>query len=182
MNTPVLIVPGIGNSGPQHWQSLWQHRHPVWQRLEVPDWERPVLGDWLTALDHSITRLGPDTVVVAHSLGCLAVAHWANLRQSSLRGALLVAVPDPDSPAFPAEAGSFAPTPPHALPFASIMIGSHDDPYGSTTYSRQCAERWGSHWVSAGAAGHLNAQSGLGDWPFGQALLDTLLAPPGQLR
>ena len=24
----VLIVPGIGNSGPQHWQTLWERQHP----------------------------------------------------------------------------------------------------------------------------------------------------------
>lgn len=77
MSVSVLILPGIGNSGPQHWQTLWQNSHPDFVRVEQRDWDRPVCAEWVAALDAAVRAAGPQAVLVAHSLGCLAVAHWA---------------------------------------------------------------------------------------------------------
>lgn len=183
MTHPILIVPGIGNSGPGHWQSLWQARLPRAERLQVPDWDRVACDDWVAALARHVQALGADTTIVAHSLGCLTVAHWAARYGVKIRGALLVAVPDPAAAAFPTtETSGFTPVPTQRLPFPAIVVSSTNDPYGSIGYARGCAEQWGSPLVDIGPRGHVNADSGLGDWPAGLALLEQLLsgAEPGQ--
>lgn len=176
MNAPVLVVPGIGNSGPLHWQTLWQEAHPHWQRLAVPDWDNVACDDWVAAIERQVSANARETIIVAHSLGCLATVHWVARSGRTLRGALLVAPPDPASPAFPREATSgFSPLSLQELPMPTTVVYSTDDPYGSANHARTCATAWGSKLVEAGAKGHLNAESGLGAWPEGLRLLKTLI-------
>ena len=170
----VLILPGIGDSGPAHWQSLWQAANPGFQRVAQRDWEHPVCREWVATLEGSLQKMRGPVVLVAHSLGCLLVAHWAASTTRTVQGALLVAVPDPLGARFPVEAQGFAPLPRTPLPFPSVLVASSDDPYGSIPHAQACAAAWGSRWVNIGAAGHINAASGLGHWPAGQALLQTL--------
>jgi predicted alpha/beta hydrolase family esterase len=172
--TRVLILPGIGNSGPEHWQSRWEAREPALRRIEMPNWDEPELEGWVAALDAAVKAEPALPVVAAHSLGCLALAHWAS-RGGRLHAALLVAVPDPDGPEFPAVAKSFGPVPGQPLPFRSRVVASHDDPYGSFSFAQGCARAWGSELTDVGRAGHINAASGLGDWAAGRALLAGLL-------
>lgn len=94
----------------------------------------------------------------------------------TIAGALLVAVPDPEGASFPTQAVGFKPLPLRRLPCASIVVCSSDDPYGTVDFARQCAAAWGSRLVSIGRAGHINADSGLGDWSEGQRLLHSLAA------
>jgi predicted alpha/beta hydrolase family esterase len=173
--SPVLILPGYGGSGPEHWQSLWERAHPLFRRVEERDWDAPDRGQWVAALEAAVLASGPDTVLVAHSLACLQVAHWAGGTRLFVRGALLVAIPDPDAPPFPDAARGFAPVPLSPLPFPAIVVGSSDDPYATPGFTARCATAWGARHVSAGAAGHINADSGLGDWPEGYALLEALV-------
>lgn len=177
-DAPVLIVPGIGGSGPEHWQSRWELTHPRWRRVEQRDWDNPVLEQWLAPLDSAVAQHGPTTILVAHSLGCLLVAHWACRAPSPtlprVAAALLVAPPDPAGPSFPAQAATFGPTPSRRLPFPTLVVASTDDPYGSQAHAEHCARAWGSRFVCIGAAGHINACSGLGDWPQGLGLLEEL--------
>ncbi|HQY58335.1 MAG: alpha/beta hydrolase [Nitrospira sp.] len=170
-----LVVPGIGNSGPGHWQTLWEQRHPGWQRVQQRDWDRPVCAEWLHGLDAAMARLSAPPVLIAHSMGCLLVAHWAQWASRPVRAALLVAVPDPDGPMFPPAAQGFQPVPAEPLRFPSLVVASSDDPFGSVAYARRCAADWGSDFVEAGTIGHINADSGLGDWPAGLVLLERLL-------
>ena len=173
MQRPVLIVPGIGNSGPQHWQSLWQQAEPGWRRLRVPDWEQVQAGDWVAALERDVAELGAGVVLVAHSLGCLAVAQWATQSElaASVAGALLVAPPDPQAAAFPAQqARSFLPAG-APLPFPALVLASSDDPYAAIERARDMARAWAAELLELGPRGHLNAASGLGEWPQGRALL-----------
>ena len=65
LHPPVLIVPGLGGSGPDHWQSIWQREVPNAERVEQADWDRPVPSDWLRVLAHA-TAERPGAVVVAH--------------------------------------------------------------------------------------------------------------------
>ncbi len=173
--TVALIVPGIGNSGPEHWQTLWERQHPGWQRVQQQDWDRPVCEEWLRALDDAIGRLSLSPVLIAHSMGCLLVAHWAHRSSAPVRGAFLVAVPDPDGPLFPPAAQGFQSVPTGTLRFPSLVVASHDDPFGSIAYAKRCAAGWGSGFVEVGAAGHINADSGLGNWPAGRALFEGLI-------
>jgi hypothetical protein len=114
---------------------------------------------------------------VGHSLGCVLVAHWARVRGADgIRGALLVAPADVDeiSELLP-EVESFAPVPVARLPFPSTVVTSDDDPYVTLERARHFAASWGSRLVEVGPCGHLNAESGLGDWPDGHRLLLDLL-------
>lgn len=178
MASPVLVIPGFGGSGPAHWQSRWEQAEPAFSRVGQADWDHPILSEWVANLEAAVRAAGPDVVLVAHSLGCLTVAHWAAGEHSPVRGALLVAVPDPAGASFPAQAEGFGALPAQPLPFLSVVVASSDDPYGGLDFARRWARLWGSRLEEIGPAGHINADSGLGDWAAGRAWLDGLRRPP----
>ena len=171
--TPLFLA-GIGDSGPDHWQTLWQAAMPAARKLEHSAWDRPDRIVWVREFEAALARIDGPVVVVAHSLGCLLVAHWAAVASRTIAGALLVAVPDPSGPTFPAEATRFRPVPLERLPFPSIVVASEDDPYGPFDYSHACANAWGSRFQAVGPLGHINASSGLGDWVEGRVWLREL--------
>jgi hypothetical protein len=170
----VVVIPGIGNSGPGHWQTLWESEGTGFVRIAPQDWDRPELEDWVGALEAAAVTAGADSVLVAHSLGCLAVAHWAARTRARVSGALLVAVPDPEGAAFPPKGASFAQPPLQPLDFPSLVVASSDDMYGSVEHARRCAAAWRSRFVEIGTQGHINAASGLGAWAQGRSLLADL--------
>jgi predicted alpha/beta hydrolase family esterase len=174
MPTPVLILPGLYNSGPDHWQSRWESAHPEFRRVMQDDWERPSCVDWSARLDAAILAT-PGAVLVAHSSSCALVAHWVGTGGTGrVRGALLVAPSDTEAAPYPAGPTGFAPMPLARLPFPSVVVASTDDPYVTIERARTFAGAWGSRLVTVGDAGHINSQSGLGDWPAGFALLQEL--------
>ena len=173
--TTALILPGIGDSGPGHWQTLWEMASPsIFKRVHQRDWEQPVCADWLEALEKAVSMSGDHVVLVAHSLACLLVVHWAAVTHRQISGALLVAPPDPDAASFPEQAVGFSPLPIRPLPFQSIVVASTNDPYGAHEFARSFASALGSRFVSIGAAGHINAESGLGEWREGISLFREL--------
>jgi predicted alpha/beta hydrolase family esterase len=174
---PVLMVPGYGDSGPRHWQSLWEAADRTCRRVVQRDWQSPALDEWRERLDRAIGESERPPILVAHSLGCALVAHWARDAARRVAGALLVAPADADMVALMVDAvASFAPVPLEPLPFPSILVASSDDPYVSVERAETFARAWGSRFVMIGAAGHLNADSGYGEWPEGRRLLDELRA------
>lgn len=168
--TETIILPGIGGSGQNHWQSYWEAANPSFRRFKPHDWNQPDLENWIIALDDAIRAARKPPLIIAHSLGCLLVAHAARRNIGSIRGAFLVSVPDPGGAEFPREAQSFDLVPYDPLPFASMIVASSDDPFGSLRYARECASSWQSEFVEIGAHGHINAESGLGTWHEGLAL------------
>jgi len=176
MQPTVLLLPGIGNSGPQHWQTVWETAHPSFRRVNQRDWDHPVCDEWVEALDVAVTSSPQRVVLAAHSLACLLVAHWATKFSRPIRGAFLAAVPDPEGSNFPKEATGFSPVPLEPFPFPSIVVASSDDPYAGLGHAKRCASAWGSRFVEIREAGHINASSGLGEWHEGLALLQQLLA------
>lgn len=177
--TALLTVPGLNNSGPGHWQSLWEDLLGDCRRVELGLWDRPHRNTWVNNLNLAIRATNRPVILVAHSLGCLAVAWWAALEQPApggqVRGALLVAPPQVDHDPLDPRIATFAPTPSGPMPFPAILVGSRNDPYMSLPAARRLARRWGCGFADAGEAGHINAESGLGDWPFGQFLLAQLV-------
>jgi predicted alpha/beta hydrolase family esterase len=146
-------------------------------RVMQDDWERPRCADWIARLDDAILAT-PGAVLVAHSSSCALVAHWAAAGSGRrVRGALLVAPSDTEAASYPAGPTGFAPMPLYRLPFPSVVVASTDDPYVTAERARTFAEAWGSRMVTVGDAGHINSQSGLGDWPAGFALLQELRRP-----
>lgn len=170
-----LLLPGVGNSGPGHWMSLWEAEHPGFIRVMQDDWDRPDLDAWCRNLEAAVHDAPSPVVLVAHSLGCLLTVHWELRTSLLIRGALLVAPPDPASATFPPEAAGFSPVPLTSLPFPSILVASSNDPYSTPEFSRNCAAAWGSRLVEAGPLGHINASSGLGEWGQGFNIYEELL-------
>lgn len=175
----VLTVPGLDNSGPGHWQSRWERDHSSIARVDLGIWHSPRRNPWVTKLDQAIREAQAPVVLVAHSLGCLAVAWWAALAGqpwgSPVAGALLVAPPDLDTLEVLRIGQDFRPRPKVLFPFASIIVASSDDPYATLERQFDMAKDWGSHFVDAGLLGHINAEAGLVDWFEGQALLGRLI-------
>lgn len=173
--TTVLILPGHGNSSEGHWQSEWERVHDNCVRVVQDDWETPNCADWSARLAAVMAAHEGDIVIAAHSLGCLLTVHWAERAASHemerIKGALLVAPPDPRGDAFPQHSTNFSATVTHPLLFPSCVVASTDDVYGSLAFAQGCANDWGSHLVDVGAHGHINADSGLGQWTAGWALL-----------
>jgi predicted alpha/beta hydrolase family esterase len=174
----VLILPGYQNSGPGHWQSLWQAQRPEYRRVMQRDWENTRRAEWVAGLEAAVrTEPGP-VVLVAHSLGCVTVAHWVAAHRHAVAGALLVAPPDVEHDWAADAVRDFGPIPLAPLPFPSIVVASTSDPYSEIARAESWARAWGSRFVSLGDAGHINADAGYGAWPEGLALLDELVAGP----
>ncbi|WP_432239324.1 RBBP9/YdeN family alpha/beta hydrolase [Herbaspirillum robiniae] len=175
----VLVAPGLHGSGPEHWQSRWQRLYPAFERVEQTDWSRAELARWSAHLGEMLAGSSRPTVIVAHSFGCLTTVHRAAALAADtgsafpIVAALLVAPADPDKFGVAAEVG-------HRLPFPALVVGSEDDPWMSAPRARLWADAWGADFISAGALGHINAESGLGDWTAGQGLLLGLLERAGQ--
>ena len=171
----VLLVPGWENSGPGHWQTLWERADPQrFRRVEQRDWDAPVLDDWIHALDAAIAAEPAPVVLVAHSLGCIAIAHWGARFARPVAGALLVAPADVERVDLPEPIRCFAPVPLRPLPFRTVLVASSNDEYLSMDRAGHFARCWGSELVPAGAAGHLNTAAGFGPWPEGERLLEAL--------
>jgi predicted alpha/beta hydrolase family esterase len=174
-----ITLPGIGSSGAEHWQTLWESRDPRFERFQPSNWDVPDLHDWIAALDRAVSSAREPVVLLAHSLACLLVAHWAQRSKRSVAGAFLVSVPDPNSDKFPVVASAFTAAPSTGLPFPALMVASTDDPYGTIEYARFRASQWQSSLVEVGAIGHINAERALGDWPQGRILFTAFCAGMG---
>ncbi|WP_322415116.1 RBBP9/YdeN family alpha/beta hydrolase [Mesorhizobium huakuii] len=173
--THFIVLPGSGGSGPAHWQSRWEGADPAMRRFRPSSWDLPDFTDWLAALEAAVIAAPEPPVLVAHSLSCLLIAHWQRISQRPVKAALLVAVPDPASAVFPEYGMAFARIPEGKLRFASLVVTSTNDPYGSAEYAQARATQWGSRLAVIGPFGHINAESGLGNWPEGLALLEGLV-------
>lgn len=170
----VLNIPGLGGSGPTHWQTLWETRDPSIRRVAQRDWNDPSLQEWTQTLEDAVARSSPPVILVAHSLGVALVSHWARQARGRVQGALLVAPADVDSKEHPPEAQRFGPMPLAPLPFPGIVAASENDPFVSLVRAQHFTNTWGSRFVNVGALGHINADSGIGDWKAGFALLNKL--------
>jgi uncharacterized protein len=171
----ILIHPGLGNSGEQHWQTIWERQHPEFVRVYQKDWETPVCADWIAQLDETVTQFNlSEVVIVGHSLACVTIVQWAKKYQRIIKGALLVAPSDTEAASYPLGTKGFCPMLMEKLTFKTIVVGSTNDPYVTVDRVKQFAEGWGSELVWIGDAGHINAASGYGDWPFGLELLKRL--------
>jgi len=176
--TRVLILPGWQNSGPSHWQSLWQAAHGF-ERVEQADWDVPLRGDWMARLDEVLLADERRAVLVAHSLGCQLVAAWAAHSRHTTRvhGALLVAPPDTARAGMPPQLSSWRQIAMQRLPFAAHVVYSDDDPFCEPDRAATMARAWGARSTVIGGRGHLNSESGLADWPEGLAWLTALQRP-----
>jgi predicted alpha/beta hydrolase family esterase len=154
---------------------VWQTQHG-YVRVEQHSWDWPLRGDWLAQLEEAVLQ-HEQSVLVAHSLGCIQVAAWAAHSRNTHRvcAALLVAPGDVERAEMQQMLPGWSPIVRERLPFASTLVVSRDDPYCSYMRASALGLAWGSRLVDVGACGHINAESNLGDWPEGHALLKEIL-------
>ena len=164
----ILIIPGYTNSGPEHWQTRWQGRLSTARRVEQAEWSKPVRDDWVANVVRAIEEATRPVVLVAHSLGVPTAIHAVREAGLPVAGGFFVAPPDVANPAIrPKHLMTFGPYPRDPLPFPSLTIASRNDPFCPFDVAEDVAGAWGSLFIDAGEAGHLNAESGHGPWPEG---------------
>ena len=166
-----IIVPGWRDSGPGHWQSLWAERLDDAVRVRQDDWITPSRQAWVASIARTILLQTEPVVIVAHSLGCIATTHLPADAAARIQGALLVAPADPERRSILSD---FAPVPARKLPYRSVMVASSNDPYCPVRLAGAYARAWGSEFVRIQDGGHINIESGHGEWPLGAALLQSL--------
>jgi predicted alpha/beta hydrolase family esterase len=178
-NSPtVVIVPGLRDHVPEHWQTLLEQK--LSNAVSVPRMERDKLScaAWVAQLDRTLASIEGPVVLVAHSAGVMITVHWAQQRARPVHGALLAAPADLESPlpdGYPTQdvlrANGWLPTPRTRLPFPSIVAASTNDPLGRFDRVAELATAWGSRLVDVGAVGHLNPAAGYGEWPRAQEFI-----------
>lgn len=173
----ILFIPGLGGSGPDHWQARWAEKMSTGSTVPLPGLDKPQFGAWVQAIHEAISGCSRPVLLVGHSLGSIAVVHAVQAMSASrthdeqtrkVSGAFLVTPPsarilgtlDQIDP-------NFATIPSAPLPFPSLLVASQNDQYASMAEAQDMALDWGSQVVDAGEAGHINAESGHGPWPEG---------------
>ena len=172
----LITLPGIGGSGDTHWQTLWEREDTSILRFAPTSWDNPDLTDWVNTLENAVASVKEPPVLIAHSLACLLVPHWMKRTELRVMGVFLVAVPDPDGPVFPAQAHTFKNVPEDPISVPSVLITSSNDPYGTVEYAHKRADQWRSSIIEIGTCGHINENSGIGEWEQGRALLNAFVA------
>lgn len=173
--TNYLIIPGLGNSGPKHWQTYFEESGENFIRIRQADWNAPVCEDWMAVIDQAVMAFDPATVVlIGHSLGCISIAHWAMKYRRLIKGAMLVAPSDPEADIYTFPAKGFAPLPLDPIPFPTIVVASNNDIWVTPERARFFAAHWGSEFIDIGPAGHINADSGHYRWDEGMEILKRL--------
>jgi uncharacterized protein len=173
----ILIVPGLGHSGPGHWQHRWVEKIRNARFIEQDEWDAPSREDWVEKIEHAVMMATRPVVLVGHSLGVAAiVAANEKLVDTKVRAGFLVAPPDLDEhPDVPAEAAAFRDLPRDPLKFPTMLVASSNDPYCTVERAAEFANCWGSDFHIAGDAGHINAESGHGPWPEGLLMFTRLM-------
>lgn len=175
-----LILPGFNGSAEGRWQRHWARDHASATIVRQASWSRPVLSQWLQALEGELERVG-EAWLVTHSLGCLLAAHLADRPAARrVKGAFLVAPCDLErTERLHPGAIEFGAMPTRRLPFRSLVVGSRDDRYMDFATLRRYAACWGSELHDLGHAGHINIESGFGRWRQGNQLFSSFAASIG---
>ncbi|MEY3416651.1 MAG: hypothetical protein RL711_6 [Bacteroidota bacterium] len=172
MDTNYLIIPGFGNSDQKHWQTYFEKHLTNCVRVQQKSWEKPIRNDWLRAIYEAVMQYNPTSVVlISHSMGGIAIAHWAREFNIKIKGAMIVAPPDLENPWQDLGFESFVPIPLLKFPFPSMIIASLDDHWASKERTQAFAQNWGSKLLFLNDAGHINTTSGYGEWKEGLRIL-----------
>ena len=173
-NSNIFIIPGLGNSGENHWQTLWEKKYHF-TRINQSNWDTPVCEEWIDTIDQRLSNEDlSNTILVAHSLGCFTIAYWAEKYKQKIKGALLVAPSDTEAETYPTGTTGFAPFPKVKMHFPTVVVMSENDFYVTPDRARYFAKAWESDIQNIGNAGHINVASGFGAWNEGLSILKRL--------
>ncbi|MFT0172625.1 RBBP9/YdeN family alpha/beta hydrolase [Paraburkholderia mimosarum] len=177
----IVIVPGLRDHVEDHWQTILSRKLPNVRVVPPLEHDELSCATRIAALDQTIASVTGPVVLVSHSAGVMITVHWAQHHQREIKGALLAAPPDFESPlpdGYPTvdtlRQNGWLPTPRTRLPFPSIVAASTNDPLARIEVVTQLAAAWGSRLVDIGAVGHLNPASGFGEWLRGVELVSEL--------
>ncbi len=171
-----LILPGLGNSGVDHWQSYWCLAFRNATRVLQDDWDKPTLASWLNRLDAALAGGTRPAILICHSLSCTLAAHWAARNTPGrVKAVLLVAPSDLERPDAPPATRDFLPMPQQEFPVPTLVVASTDDNFVRPARAREFAKAWGADYCELPELGHINTVSRLGYWPQGLLLLGRLI-------
>jgi len=177
-----LVLPGLGNSGVDHWQSFWCLAFRNATRVIQDNWDRPSPDAWLKNLEAAVAGGTRPAILICHSLSCALAAHWAAAGKAGrVRAALLVAPSDVERPGnTPESVRAFGPMPLKRFPVPALVVASSDDTYVTPERGRIFAQAWGADYCELPELGHINSSSRLGFWPQGLLMLGRLIERAGQ--
>lgn len=181
----ILMLPGWQDSCPGHWQNLWLKKYPSAVKVVQREWMKPQKADWVERLNAVVEEHNNEEIIlVGHSLGCVLATHWAHeygaTSKAKIRGALLVSPGDVEALESNHVLKSFAPLSLTKLPFPSIVVVSSNDRWVSAERGEYFAKCWGSRYINIGPHEHISTDSGFGEWPEGEELLQSLMKVEGQ--
>ena len=192
MEYTTLIVPGLNNSGSNHWQTLLEEKLSNARRVNQTDWDSPKIIPWARNVQNAILEAESPAILIAHSFGVLASVVGASRVTDKVAGALYVAPADPvkftsagqilSEAAQNWDTGLYNLVPKERLGYPAIVAASQDDPYMAFKRAAWWATKWHCRFISLGFAGHVNANSGYGDWPEGEMLYQDLIETAEQDR
>jgi uncharacterized protein len=172
--TKYFIIPGLGNSGEQHWQTYFEKSAENFHRINQQEWDAPACIDWITTINKTLENENlSEVVLVGHSLGCSTIIHWENTYHKIIKGAFLVGPSDLEAPQYTFPTKGFTPIPLIKINFKTIVIASTNDEWVALNRAKYFANSWNSDFINIGDAGHINTVAGFGEWKFGLKLLHT---------
>lgn len=169
-DSEILIIPGLHNASPFHWQSRWEEKMSTARRVVQADWGNPNRDRWVEPVIEAVAKAEKPAILVAHSVGVLTVVHAApELDKTRLAGAFLVGASDWERDELEAKypGHGFAPVPRKPLGFKALMLASSNDETCSVEKAEHWARDWDVQFGNAGEAGHFTETSGHGPWPEG---------------
>lgn len=173
--TNYFNIPGLSNSGPDHWQTHFENSGNNFCRINQEEWDAPASKDWIEKIESTLSEYDLSTVIlIGHSLGCTAIANWAKKYKKVIKGALLVAPSDLEAPRYNFPTVGFDRVPLDKINFKTIVVASSNDEWVSLERAQFFAAHWASEFINIGEAGHINAVSGFGEWPEGLEILKRL--------
>ena len=180
----ILVLPGLHNSGPEHWQTHWEAAFPNMRRVEQDNWDEPVYSEWSLRLTEAVIASKRPILFVAHSLGTALAVRWSQeeaTAANAVAGAFLVAPSDIDRlikiPGYPAL--GFDPVITERCPFQSVVLASRNDDRVSFERAQAFASAWGSSFIDIGMQGHVGSAAKLAIWPQGLVWLGQFISAIG---
>ncbi len=172
----VYIVHGYTASADKHWfpwlaQELAKIGVECY-RLNMPDSSSPNPDKWLRHLEEHVS-IDDETIVVGHSLGCIA---WLNfLARNFLKPKAAIFVsgfyqPLDTIPELSSFSNSYA-VAPSCLPFKSYVIAALDDTIVPHPYSDELAKHLKADYIRLPSGGHFLDREGWTEFPLAMDLI-----------